>query len=63
MTRIGTLEHVFGTGKGRAHLRPVEIPEGLTYFCQPALTAFNPSVEARSFHRISYKISRFYFWD
>lgn len=63
MTRIGTLEQVFATGKGRAHLRPGEIREGLTFFCQPALTAFNLSVEARSVHRISYKISRFCFWD
>jgi predicted TIM-barrel fold metal-dependent hydrolase len=43
MTRIETLEKVFGPGKGRAHLRPEEIREGLASFYYDLTAATSPT--------------------
>jgi hypothetical protein len=43
MTRIETLEKVFGPGKGRAHLSPAEIREGLASFYYDLTAATSPA--------------------
>jgi 6-methylsalicylate decarboxylase len=43
MTRIETLEMVFGPGKGRAHLSPAEIREGLASFYYDLTAATSPA--------------------
>jgi predicted TIM-barrel fold metal-dependent hydrolase len=43
MTRIETLEKVFGPGKGRAHLSPEEICEGLASFYYDLTAATSPA--------------------
>jgi predicted TIM-barrel fold metal-dependent hydrolase len=43
MTRIETLEKVFGPGKGRAHLGPAEIREGLASFYYDLTAATSPA--------------------
>jgi predicted TIM-barrel fold metal-dependent hydrolase len=43
MTRIETLQEVFGPGKGRAHLRPEEIREGLASFYYDLTAATSPA--------------------
>jgi hypothetical protein len=43
MTRIETLEQVFGPGKGRAHLGPEEIREGLASFYYDLTAATSPT--------------------
>ncbi len=43
MTRIETLEKVFGPGKGRAHLTPAEIREGLASFYYDLTAATSPA--------------------
>jgi predicted TIM-barrel fold metal-dependent hydrolase len=43
MTRIETLEKVFGPGKGRAHLSPAEIREGLASFYYDLTAATSPT--------------------
>jgi predicted TIM-barrel fold metal-dependent hydrolase len=43
MTRIETLEQVFGPGKGRAHLSPAEIREGLASFYYDLTAATSPA--------------------
>ena len=43
MTRIETLEKVFGPGKGRPHLRPEEIREGLASFYYDLTAATSPT--------------------
>ena len=43
MTRIETLERVFGPGKGRAHLSPAEIREGLASFYYDLTAATSPA--------------------
>ena len=43
MTRIETLEKVFGPGKGRAHLGPTEIREGLASFYYDVTAATSPA--------------------
>src|SRR5258706_70843 len=43
MTRIETLEKVFGPGKGRAHLGPAEIREGLASFYYDLTAATSPT--------------------
>src|SRR5260370_21640932 len=43
MTRIETLEKVFGPGGGRAQLRPTEIRDGLDSFYYDLTTATSPS--------------------
>src|SRR5260370_29753179 len=42
MTRIETLEKVFGPGKDRAHLSPAEIREGLASFYYDLTAATSP---------------------
>src|ERR1700720_2145876 len=44
MTRIETLEMVFGPGKSRAHLSPAEIREGLASFYYDLTAATSPFV-------------------
>jgi len=43
MTRIETLEQVFGAGKDRAHLSPAEIGEGLASFYYDLTAATSPA--------------------
>ena len=43
MTRIETLEKVFGPGKGRARLSPEEIREGLASFYYDLTAATSPT--------------------
>ena len=43
MTRIETLEKVFGPGKGRTHLRAEEIREGLASFYYDLTAATSPA--------------------
>ncbi|MCU1307947.1 MAG: hypothetical protein JWN45_2642 [Acidobacteriaceae bacterium] len=43
MTRIDTLEKVFGPGKGRPHLRPEEVREGLASFYYDLTAATSPA--------------------
>jgi len=43
MTRIETLEQVFGAGKDRAHLSPAEIREGLASFYYDLTAATSPA--------------------
>jgi predicted TIM-barrel fold metal-dependent hydrolase len=43
MTRIETLEGVFGPGKGRAHMSPAEIREGLASFYYDLTAATSPA--------------------
>src|SRR5712672_663572 len=43
MTRIETLEKVFGPGKDRAHLSPAEIREGLAFFYYDLTAATSPA--------------------
>jgi 6-methylsalicylate decarboxylase len=43
MTRIETLEQVFGPGKGRARLNPAEIREGLASFYYDLTAATSPA--------------------
>jgi len=43
MTRIETLEKVFGPGKGRAPLSPAEIREGLASFFYDLTAATSPA--------------------
>ncbi|MCU1299201.1 MAG: hypothetical protein JWO91_3479 [Acidobacteriaceae bacterium] len=43
MTRVETLEKVFGPGKGRAHLGPTEIRDGLASFYYDLTAATSPA--------------------
>jgi predicted TIM-barrel fold metal-dependent hydrolase len=43
MTRVETLEQVFGPGKGRPHLSPAEIREGLASFYYDLTAATSPA--------------------
>jgi predicted TIM-barrel fold metal-dependent hydrolase len=43
MTRIETLEQLFGPGKGRARLSPAEIREGLATFYSDLTAATSPA--------------------